>query len=127
MFKFILRWAINAVALYVAVLVVPGVHLATEDWTAFVWLALIFGLLNAIIRPILKLVAFPLFLLTFGLIVLLINTVMFFLTEWVANNWFDIAFSIDDFWAAFLGALVVSVVTIVLSKIFKDELKGRKR
>ena len=73
MTKFIIRWAINAVALYVAVLIVPGIELRGA-WTGVLWLALIFGLLNALVRPLLKFLTCPLIILTLGLFTIVINT-----------------------------------------------------
>ena len=124
MTKFILRWVINAVALYLAVYFVPGVSLQ-GDWTSLIWLALIFGLINAFLRPLLKLLTCPLIFLTLGLFTLLINTFLFWLTSQVGQA-FGIGFTIEGFWPAFLGGLVVTAVSVVMSLILKDELKGRK-
>lgn len=124
MTKFILRWAINAVALFAAVRFVPGIHLQS-GWISIIWLALIFGLINAFLRPLLKFLTCPLIVLTLGLFTLLLNTFLFWLTGQVGQT-FGIGFTLDGFWPAFLGALVVSLVSIVLSLILKDELKGRR-
>ena len=124
MTKFILRWAINAIALFLAAYFVPGVNLQ-GSWTSIIWLALIFGLINAFLRPLLKLLTCPLIFLTLGLFTLLINTFLFWLTGQVGQA-LGIGFTIDGFMAAFLGGLVVTIVSVVLSLILKDELKGRK-
>ena len=124
MTKFILRWVINAVALYLAVYFVPGVNLQ-GGFTSILWLALIFGLINAFLRPLLKLLTCPLIFLTLGLFTLLINTFLFWLTGQVGQA-FGIGFTIDGFWPAFLGGLVVTIVSVVLSLILKDELKARR-
>ena len=124
MTKFILRWVINAVALFLAAYFVPGVNLQ-GDWTSLIWLALIFGLINAFLRPLLKLLTCPLIFLTLGLFTLLINTFLFWLTSQVGQS-FGIGFTIDGFWPAFLGGLVVTVVSVIMSLIFRDELKGRR-
>jgi putative membrane protein len=123
MTKFILRWAINAVALFLAVSFVPGVNLQ-GGWTSIIWLALIFGLINAFLRPLLKLLTCPLIFLTLGLFTLLINTFLFWLTSQVGQA-FGIGFTISGFWPAFFGGLVVTVVSVVLSLVLKDELKRR--
>jgi len=123
MTKFFLRWTINAVALFLTVLIVPGVSLQGE-WTSIIWLALIFGLINAFLRPLLKLLTCPLIFLTLGLFTLLINTFLFWLTGQIGQV-FGIGFTIDGFLAAFLGGLVVTVVSVVMSLILKDELKKR--
>jgi putative membrane protein len=121
MTKFILRWVINAIALYLAVYLVPGVNLE-GGWVSILWLALIFGLINAFLRPLLKLLTCPLIILTLGLFTLLINTFLFWLTSQVGQA-FGIGFTIDGFWPAFLGGLVVTAVSIVMSLILKDETK----
>jgi putative membrane protein len=125
--KFILRWAINAVALYLAVILIAGIHLY-GSWVSIIWVALIFGLLNALLRPLLKLLTCPLIVLTLGLFTLLINTFLFWLTAAVGQQFgIGLTISAPVFWNAFFGALVVSVVSIILSLILKDELKGRRR
>lgn len=126
MTKFILRWAINAVALYLAVLLLPGIDLASEP-TTIIWLALIFGLANALVRPLISILTCPLIILTLGLFTLVINTFMFWLTSVIGQS-FGIALTISDpvWWNAFLGGLVVSIVSVVLTLMLKDELKGRK-
>ena len=123
--RFILRWLINAVALYAAIYLVPGITLQSTgmpNWVALVLLALVFGFLNALLRPVLMLLTCPLIILTLGLFTLLINTAMFFLTGRIGAL-FGWGLSVQGFWPAFLGAIVVSVVSIILSLILKDELK----
>ena len=125
MTKFIIRLAINAVGLYAAVLIVPGMQFR-GDWTGVLWLALIFGLLNALVRPLLKFLTCPLIFLTLGLFTLVINTLMLMLTSRVGQA-FGIGLIVDDVWTALLGSLVISVVSVIMSAIFRDELKGKKR
>ena len=122
MTKFILRWIINAIAIFLAIKFVPGIHL--ESLVSVIWLALIFGLANAFLRPLLKLLTCPLIILTLGLFTLLINAFLFWLTGQIGQA-FGIALTFDGFWPIFLGALVISIVSIILSLILKDELKGR--
>ena len=124
MTRFILRWIINAIALFLAVYIVPGVNLQ-GGLPSLIWLALIFGLINAFLRPLLKLLTCPLIFLTLGLFTLLINTFLFWLTSQVGQA-FGIGFTINGFWPAFLGGLVVTVVSVILSLILKDELKRRR-
>ncbi|MBE7433048.1 MAG: phage holin family protein [Anaerolineales bacterium] len=124
MTKFIIRWAINAVGLYAAVWLVPGIEYL-GDWTGILWLALIIGLLNALVRPLLKFLTCPLIILTLGLFTIVINTVMLLLTRTIGQS-FGIGLSVDGFWSALLGSLVMSAVSIIMSLIFRDELKGRK-
>ena len=125
--RFILRWLINAVALFAAISLVPGLALHSSrmpDWVALAILALIFGFLNALLRPLLMLLTCPLIILTLGLFTLLINTAMIYLTSWIGGL-FGITLTIDGLWPAFLAALVVSFVSILLSLIFKDDMKRR--
>ena len=125
MTRFILRWAINAAALFAAIAILPGIDLpAGASWLSLIWLALIFGLVNALFRPLLKFLTCPLILLTLGLFVLVINTLLFALTGWIGNA-FGVGFILADpwFWNAFLGGLIVSLISLVLTGILKDELK----
>jgi putative membrane protein len=125
MTKFILRLAINAVALYLAVLIVPGIDLRS-DLSSIIWLALIFGLVNALFRPLLKFLTCGLIVLTLGLFTLVINTFLFWLTSIIGQS-FGIGLIIADpvWWNSFLGAVIVSIVSVVMTLILKDELKGR--
>jgi putative membrane protein len=124
MTKFIIRWVINAVALFAAVWIVPGIDYL-GDWVGILWLALIIGLLNSLVRPLLKFLTCPLIILTLGLFTLIINTGMLLLTRTIGQS-LGIGLSVDSFWSALLGSLVMSVVSIIMSVIFRDELKGKK-
>ena len=126
MTKFILRWAINAIALYLAVLILPGIDLRS-NLVSILWLALIFGLINALFRPLIQLLTCPLIVLTLGLFTLVINTFLFWLTSVIGQS-FGFGLIIQDpvWWNAFLGGLVVSVISVVLTLILKDELRGRR-
>lgn len=127
--KLILRWAVNALALYLAVGTgwIAGVQAQDATVTAFLVLAAIFGLVNALIRPILKLLTCPFILLTLGLFTLVINTGMLVLTGWIGRQFgFGITFAEPFFWqgflAAFLAGVVISVVSAVLNMILRDEM-----
>jgi len=124
MIRFILRWAINAIALYAALRWVPGLHAQSMSWLNILLLALIFGLVNALIRPVLSLVTCPMIVLTLGLFTLLLNTFLFWVTGWIGER-FGIGFQATDFLALFLGALVVSLVSWILSQLLKGELRSR--
>lgn len=125
MTRFFIRLLINAVGLYAAVNIVPGIQpLAGTDWVSYVFLALIFGFLNALLRPLLKLLTCPLIILTLGLFTMLINTLLFWLTG-VVGQQMQIGFTVDGFWPAFFGALVVSIVSVILATLVKDENKDR--
>jgi putative membrane protein len=128
MTRFIIRWAINAIALYLAVLILPGRIDLTSGLVSILWLALIFGLINALFRPLLQFLTCPLIILTLGLFTLVINTFLFWLTS-VIGQQFNLGLIIREpvLWNAFLGCFVVSVVSFVMNMILKDELKGRGR
>lgn len=126
MTKFILRLVINAIALYLAVYLLPGIDLLSGT-VSILWLALIFGVVNALFRPLLQFLTCPLIILTLGLFTLVINTFLFWLTSVIGQS-FGIALLISDpvWWNAFLGGLIVSIVSVVMTMILKDELKGRR-
>lgn len=127
MTRFILRWAINAIALYLAILILPGIDL-TSGLVSIIWLALIFGVVNALFGPLLKFLTCPLILLTLGLFTLVINTFLFWLTSVIGQSFgLDLLIADPVWWNAFLGGLVVSIVSVLMTLILKDELKGRGR
>jgi putative membrane protein len=125
----LLRWAINAVALYAAIYLVPGIEQPEgATWVSLIWLALIFGLVNAIIRPISTFLSLPLILLSLGIFILILNTLLFALTGWIGNQ-FGVGFTLAEPWFlnAFLGSLVTGVVSILLTFLLRDELKKDRR
>jgi putative membrane protein len=124
MTRFLLRWAINAIALYAALRLVPGLQAQSMTWLNILLLALIFGLINALIRPVLSLVTCPMIVLTLGLFTLLLNTFLFWVTGWVGER-FGIGFQATGFVPLFLGALVVSLVSWILSQLLMSELRAR--
>ncbi len=119
--KLLLRWLISAVSLYLAVLIVPGISVEGTAWIAFTVMALVLGLVNAIVRPILKLLSCGFIVITLGLFVFVINAASFMLASNIAQNWFGIGFYVDSFGAALLGSIIVSVVSVILSQILIDE------
>ena len=111
--KFIQSWAINTLAVLVAVRVVPGIHFNDETfWTPFVT-SLVLGILNAFIRPILMLFSLPLLIFTLGLFRLVINALVLYFVSLLLGRYFQV----DSFWAAFFGALVISVVSVLLNLV----------
>jgi putative membrane protein len=121
----LLRLLVNAVALLVAAWLLPGVHLGaagghptTHDWVTLLVVALIFGLVNAVIRPLVILLSLPLEILTLGLFTFVINALMLLLTSWIVQG-MGFGFRIDGFLTALLGALVISVVSFVLSRALR--------
>lgn len=109
--KFIQSWAINTAAVLVAVYIVPGIRFKDESlWTPFIT-SLVLGILNAFIRPILMLWALPLLIFTLGLFRLVINALLLYFVSFLLGRFFEV----DSFGAAFLGALVISIVSILLN------------
>lgn len=109
----LIRLLINAAALWAAVRLVPGVSF-TGDWRLLLVVALIFGVLNTLVKPVLWLLTLPFLVLTLGLFTFVLNAFLLWLTSALSGA-MGLGFHVDGFWAAFLGALVVSVVSIVLS------------
>lgn len=115
----LIRLAISALALWIATLVIPGINLSTESIPKAVGtllaVALIFGVINAILRPIIKLVGCAFYVLTLGLVALVVNGLLFMLASWIAGG-LDLPFEVENFWpSAVLGALLVGVVSWVLN------------
>ena len=121
--KFLIRLVVNAIALYVAVALLNGRGITPQgaNWLSFIWLALIFGIINALIKPLLTVLTCPLIILTLGLGTLLINTLMFYLAGAIGTN-FGVGFTVNRFWPAFLGAIIVSVVSFILSGVLREDM-----
>lgn len=113
----IVQLLINAAALWVAIFVVPGLEFAFEAegaWLKFLFVALIFGLVNTFVRPVLRIFTLPITLMTLGLFLVVINALMLLLTGAIAAD-LDLGLVVNDFFAAFLGAIVISLVGMALS------------
>jgi putative membrane protein len=121
----LLRLLINAAALWVATRLVSGITY-TGDGVSLFGVALVFGVLNVLIRPILFLLSFPFLIVTLGLFTFVLNAVMLLLTS-AASDALGLGFSVDGFRAAFLGGLVVTVVSFVLSLFVSDDEGGKKK
>jgi len=120
--KLIIRWLIVALAVAAAAWLVPGIQVTgTNGVITVIVMALVLGLVNAIIRPLLVLLSCGCIVATFGLFMLVINAVTFWLASWITSQGFNLGFSVDNLWAAFLGSLVFSVVSFVLSLILVDD------
>ncbi len=123
--KFILRVIINAVSLYVAVQLLSGhILMQNNQWYGYLILGLIFGLVNALIKPVLMVASCPLIIVTLGLGTLLINTLLFLIAGKIGQV-FQFGFEIpqDTFWYAFLGALIVSIISFLLSRFIGGDKK----
>jgi len=116
--SFLIRLLVNAAALWVATRFVTGVTY-NGAVLPFIGVALVFGLVNAIIRPILKFFTFPLFIVTFGLFAFVLNALMLWLTSSLSNA-LGLGFHVSGFAAAFWGALVVTLVSTLLGILVRD-------
>jgi len=130
MLSLLLRLAASALALWITTLIIPGIKVSAESTGGTIGtlllVAIIFGVVNAVLKPIVKVLGCGLYVLTLGLIALVVNGLLFMLTSWICGL-LDIPFHVDSFWpAAILGALIVSLVswaiTLVLDKT-KDAVK----
>jgi putative membrane protein len=115
----LIRWIIASFSLFVAAWLVPGIRVEGNAWGVYAVMAVILGLINAIIRPILKLLSLPIIILTLGLFLLVINGITLWMASALAIKVFHVGFYVDGFWSALLGALIVSIVSMILSTFFR--------
>lgn len=124
MTNFLIKTVANAAALAVATWLIAGITLTgadtTEKTVTLVVVALLFGLVNFVVKPLLKLLSLPLLILTLGLFTLVINALMLLLTSWLCDV-FDLSFQVDGFGAALLGGLVISIVSWALNMILPEK------
>ncbi|MET9851407.1 phage holin family protein [Streptomyces sp. NPDC006450] len=125
MTNFVVKTLANAAALAVAIWLLAGITL--DDGSSMghrtlslILVALIFGLVNFIVKPVVRLLSLPLFVLTLGLFTLVVNAAMLLLTSWLAKQ-FDLSFHVDGFWTAVVGALIISVVSWALNMVLPDK------
>ena len=120
--KLLIRWAITAISLFVAAWLLPGIYVSDGGgWAVYAAMAVILGLVNAIIRPLLTLLTCPLILITLGLFTLVINALTLLLASSIAQNIFNVGFEVAGFWPAFWGSIIVSIVSVLLSTFVHDE------
>ena len=126
MIRFLIRWAITAGAVAVAAWAVPGIYVEEPHrvW-AVLLVALVLGLINAFIRPVLYALSCGLIVLTLGLFTLVINGLMLWLASWIEVYWIGLNFHVDGFWNAVLGALIISVVSVVASLLVGKRRSGQ--
>jgi putative membrane protein len=113
--QLLIRLLINAVAFWLIAKYVPGFHMSGGIWTPII-AAVIFGIVNAIIRPIVLLITLPLTVVTLGLFIIIVNALMFWLVTWITPN-----FKIDGFGPALIGAIIMMVVSFIVSQVFAAE------
>ena len=120
----LIRLVISAVSLWIATLVIDGIELNTDSVPkkigTLLAVAVIFGIINAVLRPIIKVIGCGLYVLTLGLISIVVNALLFLLTSWIAGQ-LSLPFHVDNFWpSAVLGALLVGVVSWLLNMLVPD-------
>jgi putative membrane protein len=119
--QLIVRWLVTALALFITAWIVPGITVGEPNGLfAVLVMAAVFGLVNALIRPLLTLLSCPLVILTLGLFTLVINALCLSISSWIAQNWFGANFIVAGFWPAFWGGIVVAIVSFLLSLFLPD-------
>jgi putative membrane protein len=113
------RWLSNVVALFVAAAIVPGVGYGDDFWVLFA-AGFVFAIVNLVVRPLVILLALPAVILTLGVALLLINTFMLYLTDWIVG-----AFETGSFWSTLGAAVIVWVVNMILSAALRPEERAR--
>ncbi|MEU6754974.1 phage holin family protein [Streptomyces sp. NPDC046685] len=125
MTNFVVKTLANAAALAVAIALLGGItlddgsSLGRRTLTLFL-VALVFGLVNFIVKPVVKLLSLPLFILTLGLFTLVVNALMLLLTSWLAKE-LDLSFRVDGFWTAVVGGLIISIVSWAVNMVLPDK------
>jgi putative membrane protein len=115
----VIQLLINAAALYVAVLVVDGLDFNFERegaWLEFILVALIFGLVNTFLKPVLRLLTLPITMITLGLFLLVLNALLLLLVGWISNE-LSLGLTVDGFVPALFGSIVISIVGFLLSMV----------
>lgn len=122
--NFVVKTIANAAALFVAIWLLKDITLGGDSTgrktITLIIVAIVFGLVNFVVKPIVKLISLPLFILTLGLITLVINALMLLLTSWVADG-LDLSFHVEGFWTAVLGGLIISIVSWAMHIVLPDE------
>jgi len=128
----LVKIVINGLALWLAAVIVPGIHIGEQGDTSrtvatVLVVAIIFGIVNVILKPILTILSLPFIVVTLGLFLLVVNAILLQLTSWISGN-LDLAFHVDHFWwDAIFGALIITVVASVLNAVVPDRDKARAR
>lgn len=126
MARFIARIVVNAIALWGAAYLIPDILFTGTEKTLVINIlivALVFGLVNAIIKPVLTLVTCPIYMLTLGLFTFIMNALMLLFTAWVAGD----IFQVNGFWAAFLGSIIISIISFFMSLFINEDKKSKRK
>jgi len=124
--RLILRLLINALALWLTTLIVAGVHVtpyppggALEVFLTFLLVAAIFGIVNGVIGNLIRIVAFPIYILTLGLVALLVNGLLLLLASWISTTVLGFGLYVDTFWWGVLGAFVLGLVSWLIGILLR--------
>ncbi|NVM99411.1 phage holin family protein [Arthrobacter sp. SDTb3-6] len=136
MIRFVLRVLVNALAVWVAAWILPGVAVVQKGTTgletssatvntvlAFIFIGLVFGVVNALVKPVVKVLALPVTILTLGLFTIIINAAMLWLTSWL-SSYTPVHFTIDHFfWTAILAAVIISIVSLLMGGLTRSRTR----
>lgn len=125
--KLVLHWAVTAIALVVAVWLVPGIEIAGNAFVAVGVTAVILGILNTLLRPVLRFLSCAFIVLTLGLFLLVINGFILWLAAYISSRVFGVGFHVNGFWPAFWGGIIVSLVSFVFSLLLEGRDAQRRR
>lgn len=125
---FLIRTVVTAVALWIATIIVSGITVTgSSGWTSALTLivvAVIFGLVNAVLKPLIKIFGCLFYIVTLGLIALVVNALLLLLVNWLAGL-LDLPFHVEGFWSAFWGAIIIGVVSWAINLFIPDHLEGK--
>ena len=120
--KFLISWIVTAIAVGVAVWIVPGITAVGNDSTiAVVVMALVLALINMSLKPILQALSLPITIITLGIFYLVVNALLLELAAWAANGIFASGIAIDGFGSALLGSIVISIVSAIVNSFIGNE------
>ena len=119
----IIRWLVTAVAVGVAVWIVPGIAVAgtTETWVAVAIFGLVLSLINISIKPIMQVLSLPISVITLGIFYLVVNTLMLYIAAWLSNSIFNAGFDIATFGSAFVASIVISIVSALMNALVGND------
>ena len=121
--NFIVRWLVTAIAVGVAVWLVPGIGIVggTEAWAAIAIFGLILSLINISVKPVMQVLSLPITVITLGIFYLVVNTLMLYVAAWLANGIFQVGIDIATFGSAFVASIVISIVSGIMSALVGND------
>lgn len=121
--NFIVRWLVTAIAVGVAVWLVPGIEIVggTEAWAAIAIFGLILSLINISVKPVMQVLSLPITVITLGIFYLVVNTLMLYVAAWLANGIFQVGIDIATFGSAFVASIVISIVSGIMNALVGND------